>query len=631
MVRKRMWLYLAAFLLIPAAALWAALGMAAPSSQVQRVEVTIDNTIQYQTIEGFGATARTLVSGDGGDTLTPAQRAQAVDALFNQVRLNLGQVPTVIEAPATSDLLSNFGNQANDNNDPFNLDWNGFYVGLGNNFKQKVVDLAGSTFDLYPDVKIQIWNTRTWTARWLDDIRSSDYNSYLDECAEQVLAGIIYWQTTYGSEPRYAMLFNEPTSGNRELGTPIRLPQEIVDIVKRAGARLRSAGFNTVKFVVPAESRESKSLSVAQVIMNDPVARQYVGAIAYHPYPYGSTYSYVPNILATSGSGHPDSGKVQLRNQLRDLGEQYGIPVWMTEVSNGYFSGDGVDPTTSMDLLRGRAIHIHDEFLYANAAAFFGMNQMWDTTSQALHFDTDGSELLIDSPDNIVLIDIPADRVCITGTGRAIGHYARWINRGAVRIEATSTDALLQVTAFRDDSQERMVLVIINNASTERVVDVSMNGLELRENLIGEQSTEAAFWHPLIPFVPTTSTSLSVTVPAESVTTIAGRISNLVHGNINLQGPNDHSGARVTFSGQPPAFTSADGSFQIQVPPGTYSVTVEKDGFLTATRISVVVDHGMTLPVVKLLGGDFNGDGVIDINDLAILAKNYGRSESPWP
>jgi hypothetical protein len=40
-------------------------------------------------------------------------------------------------------------------------------------------------------------------------------------------------------------------------------------------------------------------------------------------------------------------------------------------------------------------------------------------------------------------------------------------------------------------------------------------------NLVGEQSTVAAYWKLLQPFLPATSTSFGLTVPAESVTTIA--------------------------------------------------------------------------------------------------------------
>lgn len=116
--------------------------------------------------------------------------------------------------------------------------------------------------------------------------------------------------------------FNEPPSGNSVLGGGSQ--SELVDIVKRTGARLRADGFATLKFVVPAEETEQISLDGAIAILNDAQARPYVGAIASRPYPYGSTYAAVPNILSISGAGTPNAAKVALRNQLRDLGRQYG-------------------------------------------------------------------------------------------------------------------------------------------------------------------------------------------------------------------------------------------------------------------------------------------------------------------
>ena len=59
-------------------------------------------------------------------------------------------------------------------------------------------------------------------------------------------------------------------------------------------------------------------------------------------------------------------------------------------------------------------------------------------------------------------------------------------------------------------------------------------------------------------------------------------------------------------------------------------VTIAKDGFLTAQKKGLVIDRDITLNV-KLLGGDFNGDGVIDAIDLALLGKNIGNTESPFP
>lgn len=485
------------------------------SAWADPVTVGVDTTVEHQTWHGFGATHESLVYGGIGDVLSPSQRAKAVDALFNQVHITTGQAPTTFEAPASSTLETFFSAQKNDNADPMSLDPNGFFTGLGDAFKTNVVDVAGGPADLYPDVKINL----TYASKWLGALRTSNYDAFLGECAEQALAGVQYWQTKYGALPPYAMLFNEPLSGNQELSGASA--NTIVDIVRRTGQRFAAAGLGGVKLVVPAEETEEKSLATATAIMNDPEARNYVGAIAYHTYPYGSTYSYVPNVLATSGAGNPDASRIQVRAQLRDLAAQYGVGLWMTEVSHAYMQGDGVE-ATDFRILRGRAIHIHDEMVYADAAAYFGMNSMWDSVSQAGHFGTDGSEMTIAEHDTIVLVKQSTDTVIITSMGRAIGHYARFIRRGAKRVEATSSDPLVLVTAFRDDTQGgRLVVVAVNDAPDARTLNVTVSGATLGAPLDGEQSTAAAVWQPLGAMPPSTPSTFSITVPGESVTTVA--------------------------------------------------------------------------------------------------------------
>jgi len=291
------------------------------------------------------------------------------------------------------------------------------------------------------------------------------------------------------------------------------------DIIKCAGARLVATGFSGVKFVVPNEETVRHTISVARVILEDPEARKYVAAIGYHVYPYGSPYASVPRILRASGRGAPDPRSIRERRELRELCRRFHVPAWMTEVSHGE-----VDPR-SFDHLRGRAIHIHDEMLYAGAAAFYGMNAMWDRKTHAAHFAGRGGEDpdgYLTEQDTIVLIDNDARTVRITGMGYAIGHYARWIGRGALRLEAVSGDPLVQVTAFRDG--RRLVLVVINNASGEQGLDVTISGIEVSGTVTGEQSREHVRWQALKPFPVRSPGRIRTNIPGRSVTTLAAGI-----------------------------------------------------------------------------------------------------------
>ena len=79
-----------------------------------------------------------------------------------------------------------------------------------------------------------------------------------------------------------------------------------------------------------------------------------------------------------------------------------------------------------------------------------------------------------------------------------------------------------------------------------------------------------------------------------------------VQGAVALQGlSNPLTGAIVTFSsGDLVAQVTTDpedGSFQVQLPTGTYNVTVGKDGFLRAHMEGLLVDRDLVLTEVKLL------------------------------
>src|SRR5260370_12682978 len=58
-------------------------------------------------------------------------------------------------------------------------------------------------------------------------------------------------------------------------------------------------------------------------------------------------------------------------------GDRGGPPLSSSQPSHG-------GPPLSYNTFRARVVQIHDEFLYANASAYFGEEAMWDLTSQRL-------------------------------------------------------------------------------------------------------------------------------------------------------------------------------------------------------------------------------------------------------
>ena len=476
------------------------------SLKAQTVNVSIDASNVHQTIEGFGATTQPLVYGTA-DYLG-ASRPDVLDKLYNQVKLTMGNITT---GNNEMDSSLTFGTSVNDDNDPFNYNWAGF------NFKYSQND---TEFIINPSIQYGFNNymlqgniNTKWSCQWMNALRTSNYNQYLDECAEHVIAIHKYWRDNFGIIQPYAFLFNEPLTGNQEL-TSGGTVQEVVDIIKRVGDRFRAEGFDSIMLVAPNEETITQTIADVTAILADSVARSYVGAVGYHTYPYGSPYAGAGNILAQSGTGNPDANEINKRTTLKNMCSAYNIPVWFTEVCCGGL------PLFSMDLARARAIHIHDEFLYADASAYFGMNAMWDYQSQLDHF---GNANSFYNEAEIVLIDSTGASF-ITGEGYAIGHYARWLKKGAKRIEATSTDSLVQISSFKDESSNTFTIVAINNNTSSKTVQFNFSGINLTGQVNGEQSYDTLRWEAITP-VTSSSGGFAYTLEPNSVTSFSGSYS----------------------------------------------------------------------------------------------------------
>ena len=116
-----------------------------------------------------------------------------------------------------------------------------------------------------------------------------------------------------------------------------------------------------------------------------------------------------------------------------------------------------------------------------------------------------------------------------------------------------------------------------------------------------------------------------------------GTLGSFVQGEVEFQGNMEGFGARVLLACgavEIAGATEPDGTFSVRnVPKGTCNIEVRAPGHIPASKANVTVVAGETtqLSPVRLLVGDLDGDGVNGARDLALLASNLGRPESPWP
>jgi O-glycosyl hydrolase len=492
------------------------------------VAVQVDDGVTHQVINGWG-TEYTKSYEPG-----PDQIATILSLVYGQLGLNLGQAGQLLESPD-----GDYTHTRDSNPDPFVLDWSGFQ-GWQEQDKHDNWIYAPSTIpdgqggfltakqlgytdymlgDSFPNVR--------WENPWLDAIRRTDPPTYLQTLAREVLAYELYYQNNYGEVPPLFQFGNEELSGNHAIyagGSSDTYPggptQEMVDLVKTTGQRLADNGLGFVQFLAGTEETEYSSLALASAILADPVASQYVGVIGYHEYPYGSEYSSLSRVLQDSGTGHPPADGIQVRNQLRDLGQRYGVPVWLTEVSHGNVGGVQGD---TFNALRARAIDIHDNLIYADMSGFFFQGAYWDTVLQQNHFGDHLTlaQLQAEDGDAFAVIGDPTTNTWqLTMGAYALGHYSRWVHPGDVRVDAGSDDPLVQVTAFRDDADGGHAFVLINNSDQPRTVTLSLAGASFQGDLFGEQSTANNLWNPLGGITPDDPNTVTLELPAQSVTSL---------------------------------------------------------------------------------------------------------------
>ena len=110
-----------------------------------------------------------------------------------------------------------------------------------------------------------------------------------------------------------------------------------------------------------------------------------------------------------------------------------------------------------------------------------------------------------------------------------------------------------------------------------------------------------------------------------------------VNGEVNLQGRTNHGGVTVSASNGSQVYTAqtdASGNYSLELPQGTYTISVEMDKYLDAVQSGVAATVGQTtaLPLVTLLGGDVNNNDTINILDLSFIGSHFNLtcSDTGW-
>ena len=424
-------------------------------------QVVINPEVTHQVMAGFGTNNRLWddphVSNAKSTVIPPAAQREILTRLYTD--LGLTRVRPVIE-PGIEPV--------NDNEDPFTFAWSKFdFRGRKNDDHVKFVKQA------MPYGLRTFWPAPIALEPWMSA-------SNPDEYVEWAMALLLRWRDLGLELPFYSPM-NEP--GNVAWHrSPGMSAVWMTEVVKRLGRRMRAEGLRTM-LVVPDDINPTEAYKRAVPILEDPEARQYVGALAYHLY----------------------GGEERHKATMRDLALKYRIPIWMSEYSvSDYATYSGalrwaqlidqlitVDGVSAVDFLFG----------------FFG-----SYADRGAH--------------SLVSIDFDGGVYCgytLMPAYYLTGQYSRFVRPGYVRVDAHSRSPGIHVSAFKRPSE--IVVVAINSTQVPRIVEFSVSGGAALQRVSSIRTSPTERWQEL-PAITPSGSRFGGLLPAESVTTFVARLAD---------------------------------------------------------------------------------------------------------
>lgn len=449
-----------------------------------RAEVTVDAAVRYQTMDGFGSSERVFddphlfnnfnpATGRALTVMSSAQQDQVLDRLYADLKLTRVR-------PASPDTATGAGIEpVNDNNDPNVTDLSKF-------------NFAWKNLDSHVDYIVRAQQRGVTTSflsplsreSWMGTTTANDVAEYSEWLFAQVKRasdrGVTFPYLSVANEPSY--------SRNTMSGAFLR------DVIKDLGPRLRAAGFNT-KFVTPDDVRSSDAAVKAQIILADPGARQYVGALATHLY---------------------DEPVINVA-QMTTLAQQYQLPLWMTEFTMGAMgtTGRSQDPFAWASLMQ----ELISDYNVSAVDYLWGYFGEWEGNATTLiSLNNTGATY---------------DGYTLNKTYYTTGQFSRFIAPGAVRIKADSGDPGVETTAYLSDG--KLVLVAINSDHANKNISFELNGLPIGLQFTPVRTSALENWAALSP-IPTTGSNITTNLLANSITTFVAGLSSGLPGDYNLNG-----------------------------------------------------------------------------------------------
>jgi glucosylceramidase len=421
----------------------------------------IDDNVKYQTIVGFGASF--LEAGLVAlNTLPSAEQEAVLRMLFDpKTGAGFSAMKTTI---AGTDFMS-AGPWYTYDDVPDDVELKHFSIArdLGPNGSLTFIRRARqygqfvlqTPMDYPPDWMLYDVNTRQDVNPKYYDALARYYLKYLKEYKK------------HGVFIDYLSLFNEP-------GVYTKIPyNEIGELLKNhVGPLLEKSGLKT-KIMLSEAPRRAEAYENYPKVLNDPEAREYVAALAYHGYDMQDF-----DKIAALHALFPD------------------LPLWQTEVCWCYICG----APKSISLPRydwEDGDHWGGQIfgdLGASASAWIYWNMILDQKGgpwmvSPIHKDPDPN---VQHP--LVVIDRSTKKVTYTAAFYYLAHFSKFVRPGDVRVKTTGSTEGVQCLAFQSHGGG-LLAELLNSRGTDAPVALQ-SGTGVVSVTLPAQSITTLVWHP---------------------------------------------------------------------------------------------------------------------------------------
>ena len=422
-------------------------------------------------------------------------------------------------------------------------------------------------------ISLAIWDAPDWMVSnptWPEDrvVAPAMY----EELSESIEQFLVTARDVYGV-PVETIAFNEADLGYYFLFTA----QEHANFIKTAGPRIESHGLPT-KWLVGDTAQVAGLYNYAKAILEDADARPYLAAVSYHSW---------TALTATDAQF----------TRIYDLANQYGKAVWCTEL--GYDSALHFNPP------------IFRTWEYGIKTARTYHRVLKQSRASVIHYWEYQNDYPLVNPSTMT--PNPAFYV--------VKELAEGLRPGAQVVSADSDEPTLMALAGKHVADETFMLQLVNTSTSSE--QVSINGLPSSAlTLIRSSATQngatVGTYNPV-------NGILTLTLPAESVSTLRGRLGvpspwqGRDVGAVGIAGRESYDGGIYTLHGSGNGFSGSNDAFHFVHQPA--------DG--NASVIAHVLDRGdlsSSAPPSSVEAGVMIRDGVGPAARFAALVLTGSRA-----